>query len=210
MLRYYEVKRRFETSRMKGSRCENRMKWIISLLVIALSLPGMSVHGAEIEGVFFEDSIAMDGTTLEIRGAGLFRFKLIIKAYVGALYMLEETPSERVLTDTPKRLEIEYFHAIKGEDFGSASNKVMAQNVDTEEFERLKPRLDKQNALYRDVQPGDRYALSYVPGKGTELALNGEPLGVIQGADFAAALYAMWLGEKPMNNSFKRQLLGSP
>jgi hypothetical protein len=65
------------------------------------------------------------------------------------------------------------------------------------------------NALYSDVQPGDRYSLTYIPGRGTELALNGEPIGMIQGADFAAAIYAMWLGEKPMNKSFKRQLMGS-
>ena len=183
---------------------------MIILLVMALSLSGMSAGGAEIQGVLFKDSITIDGTALQIRGTGLFRFMRVIKAYVGALYMLVGTPSDSVLTDTPKRLEIEYFHAIKVEDFGSASNKVMAQNVNPEEFERLKPRLDRQNALYRDVQPGDRYSLRYVPGKGTELALNGEPLGVIQGADFASALYAMWLGEKPMNTSFKRQLLGSP
>ena len=184
--------------------------WILVLLAMIPFLSGTRAVGVEIQGVYFKDSVAIDGTTLQIRGAGLFRFMRVIKAYVGALYMHEGIPSASVLNDTPKRLEIEYFHAIKAEDFGSASYKVMAQNVGPEEFERLKPRLDKQNALYRDVQPGDRYALSYVPGKGTELALNGEPLGVIQGADFAAALYAMWLGEKPMNNAFKRQLLGSP
>lgn len=71
-------------------------------------------------------------------------------------------------------------------------------------------RIDKHNALYRDVQPKDRYSLTYLPGKGTELALNGEPLGTIEGADFARALYAMWLGDKPMNASFKRQLLDLP
>jgi hypothetical protein len=180
------------------------------LLAMTMSLSIISAGGAEIEGVYFKDSIKIDGTTLQIRGTGLFRFLRVIKAYVGALYMLEETRSENVLTDTPKRLEIEYFHAIKAEDFGSASNKVMAQNVGPEEFQKLKPRLEQQNALYRDVQPGDRYSLSYVPGNGTELALNGEPLGLIEGADFASALYAMWLGEKPMNTSFKRQLLGAP
>jgi chalcone isomerase-like protein len=189
---------------------KKQSKWMIVLLVISLSLSGMSAGGAEIEGVSFKDSMTIDGTILQIRGAGLFRFLRIVKAYVGALYMLEGTPSERVLTDTPKRLEIEYFHAIKGEDFGLASNKVMAQNVDPEAFESLKPRLEKLNALYRDVQPGDRYSLTYFPGKGTELALNEDPLGVIEGAEFASALYAMWLGEKPMNKSFKQQLLGSP
>ena len=183
---------------------------MIVLLAMSLTLSVMSAESAEIEGVFFNDRIILDGTTLEIRGSGLFRFLRIIKAYVGALYMLDGTPSNNVLTDTPKRLEIEYFHAIKGEDFGSASNKVMAENVDPEAFERLKPRLEKLNALYLDVQPGDRYSLDYVPGQGTRLALNGNPLGLIEGADFAAALYAMWLGENPMNKSFKRQLLGTP
>ncbi len=181
--------------------------FIISSLSIFLLVT--SVHCAEIEDVTFEDRIEVDGTSLTLRGTGLFRYRIILKAYVGALYMLDGTPSEKVLSDTPKRLEIEYFHPIKGEDFGLASNKVMARNVDPETLENLKPRLEKLNALYRDVQPGDRYSLDYVPGKGTELALNGESLGLVEGADFASALYAMWLGEKPMNKFFKRQLLGS-
>ena len=168
------------------------------------------VIGAEIENVYFVDSVDAGGNTLSIRGTGLFRHLVVIKAYVGALYMLDGVPSKDVLTDTPKRLEIEYFHPIKGADFGAASNKIMSRNVDPDVFKGLKPRLDKLNARYRDVQPGDRYSLTYVPGKGTELALNQTPLGLVEGADFASALYAMWLGEEPMNNAFKEQLLGSP
>jgi hypothetical protein len=180
---------------------------VLSLAIFIFLAP--VVVGAEIEDVNFEDSVEVNGTPLSLRGTGLFRYRVFIKAYVGALYMLDGTPSEKVLSDTPKRLEIEYFHPIKGEDFGSASNKVMARNVDPETFENLKPRLEKLNALYRDVQPGDRYSLDYIPGRGTELALNGNPLGLVEGADFASALYGMWLGEKPMNKYFKRQLLGS-
>jgi hypothetical protein len=182
----------------------------ILILMVLFSLPGNGLTAAEIEGVTFEDSYTVDGIELPIRGTGLFRYLRFIKAYVGALYMLETIPSEEVLSDTPKRLEVEYFYPIKGEDFGPATNKVMAQNVDAETFERLKPLVEKHNALYKDVQPGDRYSLTYVPGKGTQLALNNQPLGVIEGAEFASALYAMWLGEKPMNKSFKKQLLELP
>jgi hypothetical protein len=32
--------------------------------------------------------------------------------------------------------------------------------------------------------------------------------GIIKGDDFASALFSMWLGENPMNKSFKKQLLG--
>ena len=180
-------------------------------MVIAVFLLLTSgVHGAEIEGVFFQDSVAVEKDRLSIRGTGLYRYLGFIKAYVGALYMKENTPTKDVLSDTARRLELEYFHAIKGEDFVSATNKVITQNVDGETLERLRSRIEKHNALYQDVQPGDRYSLTYVPGKGTELALNGKPKGVIEGADFAFAVYAMWLGQKPMNKSFRQQLLGLP
>lgn len=182
----------------------------IWMLFLILLLFGTNAYSAKIEDVSFRDSIIVDDIDLPLRGTGLFRYLGFIKAYVGALYMPKDVPGKDVLSDTPKHLELEYFYAIKAEDFGSATNEVMARNVDGTTFERLKPRIEKFNALYRDVQPGDRYSLTYIPGRGTELALNGSALGVIEGADFAAAAYAMWLGEKPMNKSFKQQLLRSP
>ena len=182
-------------------------QFVITAAILLFLVPVAT--GAEIEGVQFVDSVEADGSRLSIRGTGLFRYMVFIKAYVGALYMLDGVPSEDVLTDTPRRLEIEYFHSIEGEDFGAASNKIMSRNVEPGVFKDLKPRLDKLNALYRDVRPGDRYSLTYVPGKGTELALNQNPLGIVEGADFASAIFAMWLGDQPMNNSFKEQLLGS-
>jgi hypothetical protein len=56
------------------------------------------------------------------------------------------------------------------------------------------------------VKPGDRYALTYVPGVGTELALNGTTLGTVEGADFAAAVFAIWLGPQAIDESLKTQL----
>ena len=184
-------------------------KDILAICLISLLMLTGLAHGAEVEDVAFDRSVIVDDRTLSVRGAGLFRYLGVIKAYVGALYVEEGFATEDVLSDTAKRLEIEYFHAIKGEDFGSATNKVITQNTDPETLERLRPKIDAHNALYRDVQPGDRYSLTYIPGKGTELALNGNPIGIIAGADFAAAIYAMWLGDNPMNKSFKRQLMGS-
>ncbi len=183
-------------------------KYILAIIIVLLTgTPGL--YAAEIEGVTFRDRVEVNGTDLDIRGTGVFRYLKFIKAYVGALYMPVNVPSEEVLSDTPKRLEVEYFYAIKGEDFGPATNKVMAQNVDAATFTRLKPLVEYHNSLYRDVAPGDRYSLTYTPGKGTVLALNDKPLGVIEGADFAAAVFSMWLGEKPMNKAFKNQLLRS-
>jgi hypothetical protein len=198
-----ETKKTWEDRTMKTMPITIKIVFTTALLL----LTPPNLQAAEIEGITFRDRVEIDGAGLEIRGTGLFRHLTFIKAYVGALYMLPGVPSDMALTDTPKRLEVEYFHAIEGVAFGAATNKVMARNVGAETFERLEPLVAYHNSLYRDVTPGDRYSLTYVPGRGTELALNDDPLGIIEGAEFAAALFSIWLGEKPMNRSFKKQLL---
>jgi hypothetical protein len=204
-------RRSFASGLEKTGKKDRAMNAILKITLLTnvffILLVSPNLFAADIQGVTFRDTINTGGIDLEIRGTGLYRHLVVIKAYVGALYMLPEVPSNEVLSDTPKRLEVEYFHAIKGEAFGAATNKVMARNVDAETFERLKPQVAHHNSLYRDVQPGDRYSLTYVPGRGTKLALNDEPLGIIEGAEFAMAIFSMWLGEQPMNKSFKKQLL---
>jgi len=39
------------------------------------------------------------------------------------------------------------------------------------------------------------------------LALNGRALGSVEGADFASALFSIWLGKHPFDASLKQQLL---
>ncbi|MBI3783032.1 MAG: chalcone isomerase family protein [Deltaproteobacteria bacterium] len=168
------------------------------------------VYAAEIEGVQFADSYRADTVTMKLSCTGLLRYMYVIKGYVAALYVGDGVQTGDVLADVPKRLELNYFYAIKGEDFGKAGDKILADNIDAETFNRLRPRLQKLNSLYEDVKPGDRYSLTYVPGKGTELALNGKPKGVIEGADFAAAYFAIWLGRRPIDESLRAQLLHCP
>jgi hypothetical protein len=181
------------------------VKIIFVLIAMLFILP--QIEAAEIEGVNFDDQYTIGDTALKIKGAGLLRVMAFVKVYAGALYLPENCPPKLALSDVPKRLEVEYFRSIAGDDFGPATNKKISENVDPQTYERLRPRIEYHNALYQDVQPGDRYALTYIPGRGTELALNGEPKGVVEGADFAVALFAIWLGSKPISESFKKDLL---
>jgi hypothetical protein len=107
-----------------------------------------------------------------------------------------------------KQIEIEYLRPVKGKDFGPATDRMIAKNVDQDTYERLRSRIDYHNSLYQDVAPGDRYSLTYVPGKGTVLALNGETKGTVEGADFASAIFSIWLGPEPISESFKKQIMG--
>ena len=115
--------------------------------------------------------------------------------------------AQEALADVPKRLELSYFWGIKGSDFGKAGDEILERNVDPDTLARLRPRLEQINALYETVKPGDRYALTYVPGIGTELALNGRSKGIIPGADFAAAYFRIWLGDQSIDTALRDQLL---
>lgn len=55
---------------------------------------------------------------------------------------------------------------------------------------------------------GDRGTLTYLPGRGTELTLNGRPLALIEGADFARAYFDIWLGPDPIDAGLRDALLG--
>lgn len=173
-----------------------------AMLVIFLSAP---VGATEVR---FDERVEVRSNNLERMGTGILKYMGFIKAYAGALYTLPGTDPEAILDDSPKRLEVEYFVALKGEDFGPATYKGLTRNISADMIDRLRERIDYHNSLYVDVRPGDRYALTYLPGHGTELSLNGNSLGVIEGADFASAIFSLWLGEKPFDRRFKQALLG--
>jgi len=181
-------------------------RYIILVTLTVFLLPGYT-PATEVEGKTFSNLVKVENTSLKLVGTGLLRY-FGFKAYVGALYIEEGNNVDALFSDTAKRIEIEYMRSIKGSDFGPATIKSLKKNIDEETYSRLSDRIEYHNSLYEDVQPGDRYALTYVPGKGTELTLNGKPKGVIRGADFAAAIFTIWVGPRPISESFKEQILG--
>ncbi len=176
-------------------------------LLLVLSIIPLSAQALTEENVTFADSVSIGGTQAPLRNAALLRYLKFIKAYVAALYLPEGVKAEDVLSDVPKRLEINYLVSIKGPDFGKGAEPTLRLNQTPDELAKLRSRIDRINSIYQDVKPGDRYALTYLPGRGTELALNGTPLTVIEGADFAAAYFGIWLGRDSIDDKLKRDLL---
>jgi hypothetical protein len=132
-----------------------------------------------------------------------------VTVYDAALYLPGDAAGKDALKDVPKRLEIRYHVSIKAEKFGESAEPFLKKNVPAEKLAGIRQRIEQLNRLYRDVKEGDRYALDYAPGKGTTLSLNGSPLGTIEGADFADAYFAIWLGAKPINDTMRDELMGT-
>ncbi|MGB5986793.1 MAG: chalcone isomerase family protein [Desulfobacterales bacterium] len=185
-----------------------RTNIIAAFAAIALvALPSMG-QSARVADVTFEPRIETESAGLDLVGAGLLRYLGIFKVYAGAFYLDETANRDEALDDHAKRLEVQYFRSFKGEDFGPATIDLMAKNVDAATMERLGDKIALHNSLYPDVKPGDRATLTYLPGVGTELTINGEVRGIIPGAEFASALFSIWIGEEPIDNNFRQQLMG--
>lgn len=187
----------------------NRTSLRAAALAIALvaAVAPVRALAARIEGVEFAERVDLGDTELALHGLALLRYRVIFKGYVAALYLEPAVSAEEVLSDVPRRLEIEYFWSIPATGFVRATFEGIEKNVDPATWRALQPRVERFSRLYADVGPGDRYQLTYLPGRGTELSLNGRPRGVIEGADFAAALFSIWLGQEPFDESLKEQLL---
>jgi len=166
-------------------------------------------RAAEIEGVVFSDFYQAGPVTMSLHGVGAAKFLRAVKVYAAALYLVPGARPEQVLQDIPKRLELSYFRPIEAGDITRAAEKNLSDNVAQATIKTLRPRIDQMHRLYENVKPGDRYGLTYVPGVGTELALNGQRKGIVEGADFAAAYFSIWLGPDPINQPLKDGLLNS-
>lgn len=161
----------------------------------------------EIEGISFPASIGDGDEQLNLFGLGLLRYRILFRGYVGGLYLPAGTQAKEVLSDVPKALELSYFWAIKGKLFGEAATQLLERQHGPERVAEYRSALDHLHALYQDVEVGDRYRLTYWPGSGTELALNGKVLGRVPGAQFARDYFGIWLGQDPLNEDFRNSIL---
>lgn len=186
-------------------RCNS--KYVV-LFTLWAAVPFWVLQGAPVEAFKFPEEVRIGQDTLTLRGVGLVRELLFIKVVMAALYLQHGIPVEQALSDVGKRVEMQSFRTIPAADFIREAEIALAENVPAATIETLRPRLNQLHQAYEDLKPGDRYALTYLPNSGTYLELNGTPRLSIEGADFAAAYFAIWLGGQPIHKKLKEQLLG--
>jgi len=164
----------------------------------------------EISGVNLPDTITAEKEQLVLNGAGL-RKKFFVKAYAGGLYLKtkEDDAKKIVNADEPMAIRLHFIYdgvsckqLVEGWNEGFA-NATMGNLVP------IKKSVDTFNSFFtEDARKGDIYDIVYAPGEGVTVSMKGKLMGTITGLDFKKALFAIWLGEKPVDNSLKQGMLG--
>lgn len=153
----------------------------------------------------FSSTSTYKGVPLEKVSEATFRWTLF-KVYEAALYLGSGFTDSPPLEDIPKQLVLEYNVGIEDHKFAKSGDSILRDLLTPAEWDSLEDRVRQLNSAYKSVSKGDRYSLSYAPGKGTTLAWNEQPLVTIPGADFAAAYFSIWLGDHPQKDSLRSQL----
>lgn len=176
-------------------------------LLLGLTSPHL-VQAKEVAGVSLPETTTVDGKTLKLNGMGL-RKKVVFKVYVAGLYL--ETPSKDaaavISSDQAKRMQLSVLRSLSSHQVSEAIEEGFEKNSKAH-MAALKPRLEKLETMIPNVEKGDQILLTYVPGKGTVVSAKNVEKGVIEGKDFADALFSVWLGGNPVQEDLKKALLG--
>lgn len=185
------------------------MKRTAALALLLAFAAAPASLGREVAGVTLPDTVSVEGKTLTLNGAGL-RTKVVFKVYVGGLYVEKPSRDAAVLvsSDQVKRMHLSILRSLDSSKITEAISEGFDKNSKAQ-LPTLKARLDRLNSLIPNVEKGDQIVLTYVPGKGTVVSAKNVEKGVIEGKDFADALFSVWLGANPVQPDLKKALLGS-
>lgn len=191
----------------------NHAKRTLATLLLATAAAGAWAQALEVQGVKLDATSQVGATALQLNGAGL-RTKVFIKVYVAGLYVPQKAASAAQLLAQKgaRRVAITMLRDVDAESFANALNDGLRDNHTDAQFAAMKPQIDALNANLKAVgeaKKGDVIHFEFLPDAGTQVTVNGKVRGsVIPGEDFFTSVLRIWLGDKPVDASLKKGLLG--
>ena len=187
---------------------------ILTLAAILSLAPGLArAATVDVAGVQLEDRITVNGSPLQLNGAGV-RYKAVFKVYTAGLYLGQKaTTTEQVLAAPgPRRMTITMLRDIDSAELGKLFSRGMEDNMERSAFSKLIPGVIRMSQVFTDhkkLLAGETFVLDWVPGTGTVLTVKGKVEGEpFKEPEFFNALMRIWLGPKPADWQLKDALLG--
>ncbi|HEY9108949.1 MAG TPA: chalcone isomerase family protein [Roseateles sp.] len=160
----------------------------------------------------FEPTVQLGGSALQLNGKGT-RVRLVFKAYDIGLYTTKHaaTPAELLALPGPKRLQFVALRDLPGTDLGRLFLRGISDNTPAAQLTRhtlATTRLIEIFSGKSKLVAGDTFAMDFVPGKGTQFYIQGQPQGEPVGDDeFFTLVLRIWFGDSPADVNLRDALL---
>jgi hypothetical protein len=177
-------------------------------LILGIVVCAMDARAGTFNGVTLPDTFQVGSTALQLNGMGL-RTKYMVKVYVAGLYLTQKSsdPNAIVKADVPKRIVMHFVRDVSKSQLTDAFAESF-HNYTPDAENTLKPDIDRLFSALEAVKDGEEITFTYLPEKGTSVALGDKEKLTIAGPAFAEMLFSVWLGPKPPNASLKKGLTG--
>lgn len=183
----------------------------ISFLFLTLFIFSINSFNAQtkIEGVPFPSKLSINNTSVVLNGGGLREKYGFLDLYVGALYIKSKSKDANkiIMADQEMGIRIVIVSSmVTRERFIEALvegfNNTTAGSSNQGQIAQFKK-------FYNDpFVENDEIILNYVPSVGVHFYKNGKNRGTIKGLAFKQALFGIWLGGVPADDSLKEDMLG--
>jgi hypothetical protein len=184
---------------------------VLALALFALLAPVAPARADVAEpktGVRFPEKIG----EMSLLGVGL-RTKTIlkVKVYAIGLYVADsalpllkgktgaDLYKDVVWGDFPKEVHLRLVRDVSASQMQESIREAL-ENAD-------KTRLDTFVSYFGDIKTGQEYVLRWAPGGTLETVASGTPKPPIADKNFAGAVFGIWLGEEPIQDDIKRDLV---
>ena len=188
-----------------------RKPLLLGALLTTLALAPEPPAGAgTLAGVTLPDKVDVAGQALVLDGMGL-RKVFFIKVYVAGLYLpAKERVAAKVLAaDTPRRMAFHFLHGVSAKQMCEAWEEGLAANTPAAPAE-VEAGFRTLCTYMEEIPSGNEMVLTYLPGQGTRVEVNGKAKGTLPGKPTADAVLATWIGPRPApGEDFKRAVLGA-
>lgn len=175
--------------------------------IFAISLCAQT---SNIEGIDFPDELSIKDETLLLNGGGLREKLGFLDLYVGGLYLSANSSDANQIVTSGNSMAIRIVIAsrlVSRDRFIEALEEGF-KNTTVGKYTPMQIKSFKEY-LSDAFEPGDEIILVYSSDEErTYLYKNTEIRGEFSGLPFKQALFGIWLGDKPAQESLKKEMLG--
>jgi Chalcone isomerase-like len=147
---------------------------------------------------------SLTSAALRESGGGTFRY-FGFHVYDARLWV----SGERYDATTPFALGLRYARKFTGSAIAGSSIEEMRRVGITDAGDLARWDVEMKR-VFPDIQPGDELVGMHHPRRGVEFFHNGQAIGVVNDAGFAAAFFAIWLDPRTRAGDLRAALLGQP
>ena len=146
---------------------------------------------------------------LVLNGQGI-RDKFFIDLYVCGLYLPSKSSNadEIINQDTPMSLKLHIVSSLISSDKMKNGTLEGFEKSTNGNMEPLQEKIGQFIGVFKEeIKKNDIYDFYYSPKVGVQIYKNGVLKKTIEGLEFKKALFGIWLGKEPAQNSLKKELL---